>query len=230
MEAIVLAGGFGTRLACVVPDVPKPMAPVAGRPFIEYILDDLADQGIKRIIIAVCHKKELIIDHLGSSYHGVEICYSEETEPLLTGGAVKQALQYCKDERVFIINGDTYFQVDLQAMRQYALNTSSAVVLAVREMQGFDRYGQVKIDAQRNVIAFCEKRYFAKGYINGGIYDLGRRVLDSFPATFSLEDECFPKLAGQGTLRAFPSDGFFIDIGIPSDYEMAQRCFNEKRF
>lgn len=225
MEAIILAGGFGTRLAKVVKDVPKPMAPVAGRPFLQFVIDDLIEQGVDRIILAVCYKKDVIIDFFGSYYRGAEILYSIETTPLLTGGAVRQALRSCKEDRVFIINGDTFFSVDLNAMRRFSVNHGKNVVIAVKEMREFSRYGKVEIDAQMEVVAFHEKQYCDLGFINGGIYDLKRTALDVYPSKFSMEDEYFPVALKTHDILAFPSQGLFIDIGIPEDYQKAQALF-----
>ena len=177
MEAIVLAGGFGTRLAQVVKDVPKPMAPVAGKPFLQYVADDLINQGIDRIVFAVCYKKETIMDFFGDSYRDAAVLYSVETEPLLTGGAIRQSLELCREERVFVINGDTFFQVDLNAMRRTSRNTGKAVVIAVKEMRDFSRYGKVSVNDAMEVTAFHEKQYCAQGCINGGIYDIKRTAL-----------------------------------------------------
>ena len=227
MEAIILAGGLGTRLAHVVKDVPKPMASVAGKPFLQYVVDNLIKQGIDRIILAVCHKKEVIVDYFGTEYSNSEILYSIETEPLLTGGAIKQALKFCKEKRVFIINGDTFFAVDLLALRKTAENMSKQVAIAVKELHNFSRYGQIEVDSDMSITAFNEKQLCKKGYINGGIYDFDRNALDSYPSRFSIENECFPSLLKTRQLIAFPSDGMFIDIGIPEDYERAQTIFGE---
>lgn len=223
MEAIVLAGGFGTRLASVVQDVPKPMAPVAGKPFLEYILDDLVKQGVTRIILAVHFKKECIIDHFGSSYHGVEVLYSVEESPLFTGGAIKKAMQFCQEEYVWVINGDTYFEVSMEEMRQSVSKSDKAAAIAVKKMKDFDRYGKVDVDQNGNVIAFHEKAPCTEGLINGGIYYLQKDNLSGCPEKFSLENDYFPELLKNGKIGAFISEGYFIDIGIPEDYDRAQR-------
>lgn len=225
MEAIILAGGFGTRLAQVVKDVPKPMAPVAHRPFLVYVVEDLISQGVNRIVMAVCYKKECIMDFFGNCYNGVEILYSVEESPLFTGGAIKQALFLCKDTQVFVVNGDTYFSVDFQKMRAFAEEKKTAVTIAVKKMVEFDRYGKVEISEGALVTAFHEKAPCEKGWINGGIYDIKASCLRGYPAKFSLEQECFPKLLELGQIAAFRSDGFFIDIGIPEDYDRAQTLF-----
>lgn len=229
MEAIVLAGGFGTRLAQVVKDVPKPMAPVAGKPFLQYVADDLIEQGVDRLIFAVCYKKEIIMDFFGAGYRGAEAVYSIESEPLLTGGAIRQALGMCREERAFVINGDTFFSVDLAAMRKTSQSTGKEIMIAVKEMHDFSRYGKVAVNDTMEVTAFHEKQFCERGYINGGIYDVKRTALNTYPQKFSLESECFPELLKDRQIGAFASDGLFIDIGIPEDYERAQTLFGEKR-
>ena len=230
MEAIVLAGGFGTRLSTVVQDVPKPMAPVAGRPFLEYILDDLITNGVTKIILAVHYKKESIVKHFGNCYRNTEILYSVENTPLFTGGAVKKALEICRDSHAFVINGDTYFDVSLAKMVVAAEKSGRPVTIAVKEMTHFSRYGRVSVDKTGAVTAFHEKQPCEVGLINGGIYYLDRKVLSPYPEKFSLEVDCFPNLLCNGGIGAFESQGYFIDIGVPEDFYAAQDYFREKSF
>ncbi len=225
MEAIVLAGGFGTRLAQVVKDVPKPMAPVCGRPFLEYLLDWLTGQGVDRVVLAVGYKKECVMDHFGQEYRGAAVAYSVEDTPLYTGGAAKKALGLCREERVFVANGDSWFPVDLLRMRREAEASGAPVAIAVKRMQHFSRYGNVTIDSEGVITAFNEKRYCEDGCINGGVYDVARHVLDGYPEAFSMENDCFPALVRERGIRAFPDEVSFIDIGIPEDYARAQELF-----
>lgn len=225
MEAIILAGGFGTRLAEVVKDVPKPMAPVCGRPFLEYVLKALLNEGVDHIVLAVGYKRECIMEWFGKSFHGIPIDYSVEETPLYTGGAVKQALHLCDGERVFAVNGDTFFPAQLQKMRRFAVEEHTSAVMAVKRMADFSRYGAVRFDHTRYVTSFQEKRFCKEGFINGGVYDIDRSVLDDFPKVFSLENDCFPLLAERRGLRAFCDNADFIDIGIPEGYLTAQRMF-----
>lgn len=227
MEAIVLAGGFGTRLSTIVQDVPKPMAPVAGRPFLEYILDDLVDHGITRVVLAVHYKKECIMEHFESCYRGVEVLYSIEDMPLFTGGAVKKALRQCKDPYVFVVNGDTYFEVPLSKMAEEAQQSGKPVTIAVKQMTNFSRYGRVAVDSNHVVTAFHEKQPCEIGLINGGIYYLSREILEPYPEKFSMEVDCFPTLLQYGGIAAFESQGYFIDIGVPEDFYAAQDYFLE---
>ncbi len=223
-EAIVLAGGFGTRLAHVVPDVCKPMAPVAGRPFLRFIMDQLAANGVERAVVADGYRREQIEGFFGGSYRGMDVVYSPEDEPLFTGGAVKQALTKCEGDWVFVMNGDTWLDVDFGAMEAAAASAPAGVaaIIAVKRMCDFERYGTVDVDADGIITAFHEKRPCADGLINAGVYLVRRGALDACPTKFSLESDFFEKVVAEGTLTACECDGGFIDIGVPEDYELAQ--------
>lgn len=222
-EAIVLAGGFGTRLAHVVPDVCKPMAPVAGRPFLRFIMDQLA-AGFDRVVVADGYRREQIEGFFGSAYRGMAIEYSPEETPLLTGGAVKRALNSCQSDWVFVLNGDTWLDVDFEAMEAAAVDAPEGVssVIAVKRMRDFERYGTVDVDAGGSLTAFHEKRPCEEGLINAGVYLLRRGALNDMPEKFSLESDYFERVVGDGALRAVECSGGFIDIGVPEDYELAQ--------
>lgn len=229
MEAIVLAGGFGTRLAHIVSDVPKPMAPVCGHPFLEYILRDLSSKGITRVILAVGYKADCIEQFFKDRFEGMELVYSLEEKPLFTGGAVKMALSRCQDENVFIVNGDTFFDVDLAAMAQNHQATGAVLTVATREMENFSRYGTVVSDESGRIIAFREKQSCRRGAINGGIYLIKRNALEEIPQEkFSFEQEYMEAKVGAAPFFAFPSSGYFIDIGIPEDYAKAQEDFQTR--
>lgn len=219
-EAIVLAGGFGTRLAHIVSDVPKPMAPVCGRPFLRFILDDLQKKGVERIILATGYKRECIEEFFGTHYRGMEIVYSPEDTPLGTGGAIKRALSLCREDWVAVLNGDTYFDVDFSTLD--AVKRPGAVLLAAKRMRDFDRYGALELDGV-TVTAFREKAPCAEGLINGGVYLLERTALDAIEEDcFSFETAVLEPLAQQGNVLAVESAGYFIDIGVPEDYALAQ--------
>lgn len=223
-EAIVLAGGFGTRLAHVVPDVCKPMAPVAGRPFLRFIMDQLDEARFGRAVVADGYRREQIEEFFGGAYRGLQVAYSPEDEPLFTGGAVKQALAKCGNDWVFVLNGDTWLDVDFAAMEAVAAEAPDAVkaVIAVKRMRDFERYGTVDVDAEGRITAFHEKRPCADGLINAGVYLVRRGVLDAMPKKFSLENDFFEKVVAEGALVSCECEGGFIDIGVPEDYELAQ--------
>ncbi len=222
-EAVVLAGGKGTRLAQAVPDVPKPLAPVCGRPFVKFVLDALARQGCRHVVMAVGHRRQMIIDAIGSQYRGMDVDYSEEDDALGTGGAVARALPLCDDDGVIVVNGDTFVDVDYRAMLGCMDAGEHDAVIAVCQMEDCSRYGRVEVSEGR-VVGFEEKRSGVAGNINSGTYCLSKGCLGGFPTCFSLEHDGFEKMLLQGRLGAVPASRpcLFIDIGIPDDYRRAQ--------
>ena len=225
MEAVVLAGGMGTRLRSAVADLPKCLAPVAGRPFLAWLLDDMREAGFDHIILSLGYRHEAVEAWVATRPDRDTISCVVETEPLGTGGGVRLALAQAREAEVFVLNGDTYFGVDFQAMRNFHQQRGATATLALKRMYGFDRYGEVVCDADGTVTAFREKQSCDEGLINGGIYLIGRDALQAMPEKFSLEKDYFEPLASRGALAGFRSDGYFIDIGIPEDYARAQRDF-----
>jgi D-glycero-alpha-D-manno-heptose 1-phosphate guanylyltransferase len=225
-EAIVLAGGFGTRLKSVVADLPKPMAPVAGAPFLDYILRWLETEGVTRVVLAVGHLREVIISHYGHRFGKITIVYSEELEPLGTGGGIRKACDWLEGETAFVINGDTFFNVSLAALEAFHLESKADLTLALKPMQHFDRYGTVETNEEGMVTGFQEKRFLETGNINGGIYCLNKAVFPAdLPPVFSFEKEILEKYYPEGKIFGMISDTYFIDIGIPEDYARAQIDF-----
>lgn len=219
MEAIILAGGLGTRLRSVISEVPKPMAPVNDVPFLQYILDYLKVNNINKVVLAVGYKWGVIQSYFGNQYKGIELVYSVEQEPLGTGGAIKQALQKCDEDNVYIINGDTYFDVDLEEMMKEHLTQNSDLTIATKYMKKFDRYGRVIISDNR-IIDFEEKKFNAEGDINGGIYICKKTILDSIQSDkFSFEKDIMEKYIDIYKFYCFRSASYFMDIGIPEDYK-----------
>ncbi len=215
MQAIVLAGGLGTRLRSVVQDLPKPMAPINGKPFLAFVLEYLKKQGITEIILSVSYKYELIQEYFKDEFHGMKIHYNIEKELLGTGGAIKDALKFVKNE-VYVLNGDTFFDIDL---KKPVLN-SSKICIALKQMQNFDRYGTVNVDEQGIVTSFEEKVFKKQGLINGGVYLLKKDIFDEFSLErkFSFEEflqENYKTLKIQTQIF----DDYFIDIGVPKDYK-----------
>lgn len=231
MEAIILAGGFGTRLQKVVSDKPKSMAPVNDKPFLEYLLNFLTGQDIQRVILSVGHKHEMIEEHFKDRYKHIVISYAIEDEPLGTGGGIVNALQQVEGEMAFAMNGDSMFRIDLQAMLNHHLKNEADLTMALRFLDDTSRFGTVKIDSTRRVTGFVEKKQDSgEGYINGGIYLINKRFLTSstFGKKFSIEKDCFEKCYKNSGLYGFPAKGYFLDIGVPEDYMTAQDEF--KRF
>jgi D,D-heptose 1,7-bisphosphate phosphatase len=225
MEAIILAGGLGTRLRSVVSDVPKPMAPVNGEPFLNYILDELNYYNFNHVILCVGYKKEVIMDYYKDSYKNIKISYSIEEESLGTGGAIKKAMSLALDDMVFVLNGDTIFKVDFNKIKE-----SNKISIACKYMEDFDRYGEVKIK-DSIIQSFEEKCHVDKGYINGGIYYLPKNIFDKFelPHKFSLEADFFTPYMKELGITAYMTNSYFLDIGIPSDYSKAQDDFKKKK-
>lgn len=226
MEAIILAGGFGTRLSHIVKDVPKPMALVQNKPFLEYILNFLAKQSITQIILATGYKHSIIENYFKHSYKKIKISYSIEDSPLFTGGAIKKAISLCKNDNIFIINGDTFFDVNLRQMFDFHINNNADITIATKLMNNFDRYGSVSLNKNNNKINnFLEKKQTEKGLINGGIYIIKRDIFDLanvYNEKFSFEVDIMEKKVNDLNIYSFESQGFFIDIGIPEDYYKAQ--------
>jgi len=222
-EAIILAGGLGTRLKGVVSDIPKPMAPINGIPFLKYLLEDICHYGIERIILAVGYKWEVIHEYFGNEFMGMEIVYAIEHEPLGTGGGIKNAMEHLRGQHFFLLNGDTFFKVDLKALEQHYLATQSDLCLSLKAMNNFDRYGTVTLNGDQ-IIAFKEKKQMTEGLINGGVYALNIKIFDlaKDQKKFSFETDIMESGLEQYKVHGFISDSYFIDIGIPKDYERAQ--------
>ena len=221
MEAIILAGGMGTRLSGVIDDVPKPLAPVGGRPFLDYLLMWLASQEVTRVVLSIGYKGELIMSNYGSRFGGLSIEYCTEEYPLGTGGAIKKSVHICRDETVLVLNGDSFYSAGLSEMRMRHMAASADVTVAVKEMKEYDRYGTV-IAEEGVVTAFYEKQHKKRGLINCGVYVLRRKAIleRDLPDAFSFERDFLQK-AGLHIL-AVQFEGGFIDIGTPEDYALAQ--------
>jgi len=225
-EVIILAGGKGTRLKSVVKDIPKPMAPVANRPFLAFILDYLAQYPIEHVVLSVGYRWDAIKEYFGQTYKGIRLSYAVEKIPLGTGGGIKLAAEFCSSEDIFVLNGDTLFDVNLMSMWK-ALNFNSLTLgIGVKKMFEFDRYGTLSFDNQGYITHFFEKQYRSQGWINGGVYLLNRQYLFDLPLPekFSFEKEILEKRFAQDRFRIFSetTSAYFIDIGIPTDYDKAQ--------
>ena len=223
-EAIILAGGLGTRLKETVPDMPKPMASIGGKPFLWYVLEYVFQSGIRKVILSIGHQHEMITSHFGNRYKDIRIEYAIENEPLGTGGGIKLALSYARDSEVAIINGDTFFPVPLREMYDYHRKTKAHLTIALKPMEEYERYGSVIVEEGR-IIRFEEKKYTEFGYINGGIYIARRHLFKDarLDNRFSFETDFLEKESGRLYFAGFASDQYFIDIGIPDDYERAMQ-------
>jgi D-glycero-alpha-D-manno-heptose 1-phosphate guanylyltransferase len=223
-EAIVLAGGLGTRLQPAVPDLPKCMAPVNGRPFLSYIIDFYTGLGIEKFIFALGYKHEVIVNWIKQQYPALNVEYAIEKEPLGTGGAIQLAVEKAREKDLLILNGDTIFKIDLPALVAVHEKNASACTLALKPMKEFERYGVVEINDEGLITRFREKKYYQEGLINGGVYLLntGRFRQQKRPAIFSFEKDYLERCYTFMPMYACVQDGYFIDIGIPEDFERAQ--------
>jgi D-glycero-alpha-D-manno-heptose 1-phosphate guanylyltransferase len=224
--AIVLAGGLGTRLRSVVQDLPKPMAAINGKPFLHYLFLYLTRQHIHHAILCVGYKSKAIESYFGDKYLDVKITYSHEAEPLGTGGAIQQAFSQVND-KAFVLNGDTFFDIELAELMHFAVGHHADLAMALKPMQKFDRYGVVRTDEKEKITAFEEKRWVEQGTINGGIYFMDKSV---FAATnhlskFSFEKEILEQKVATSQFYGKAFEHYFIDIGIPEDFARAQHDF-----
>ena len=228
-DAIILAGGMGTRLKSVISDIPKPMAPVANKPFLTYILNQLCSFDITEVKLSVGYKHEVVESYFGTKYKHLNLEYIVEKEPLGTGGGIRLAAEACSADTLLICNGDTYFDVDIDKFVNEHNTNKNGMTIALKHMDMVNRYGMVELD-QSEIIGFSEKSETLKsGWINGGIYALDKELfLNKTQAErFSMEVDFMEKMVGQIKLEGFKSDGYFIDIGIPDDYHKANKYFGK---
>ena len=249
MQAILLCGGMGTRLRSVVSDRPKPMADICGKPFLQYLLEMLRDKGITEVIFALGYMGEMIEEYFqdGSAF-GLKIAYSYEEEPLGTGGAIRNALPKILEEEVLVLNADTYFPMDYQGLLRFHQENDGDFSLATRAVPDISRYGAVRRDATGWILAWNEKlgdggqqlgegskqpiegnaqqavsssHKTLAGEINGGIYVMKKSLIAEIPeGKQSLEQDCIPKWLSEGKrIFGLPFEGYFMDIGIPKDYQ-----------
>lgn len=223
MEAIILAGGLGTRLAARLHGVPKPMAPIGGRPFLEILLSQLQRASCTRALLSVGHLHQAIQSHFGDSLDGMRLDYIVEKFPLGTGGAIRAALAKASENTVLVLNGDTFLQMDYAAMLEFHAAEAATLTVAVTEQADIARYGGVVV-AERRIVGFQEKGQSGPGWINAGAYALQKDV--QWPKTlaekFSFEtDFLVPELVRLAP-AAYKVNGFFLDIGVPEDLDRAQ--------
>jgi NDP-sugar pyrophosphorylase family protein len=223
-QALVLCGGLGTRLQAAFDSGPKALAPVAGRPFLDYQLAWLRRQGVHRAVLCVGYRHEQIEALYPAGAGDPVIAYSEESEPLGTAGAVKNAERFVDGERFFVVNGDSLANASLADLFAFHRERGAVATIATVAVDDAARYGSVAADDEGRVTGFAEKGAAnGPGRVNAGIYVMERAVLDAIPAgrKVSLERETFPSLAGRG-LYAFAAHGSFIDIGVPEALASAQ--------
>jgi D-glycero-alpha-D-manno-heptose 1-phosphate guanylyltransferase len=223
-EAIILAGGLGTRLRDAVPDLPKCMAPVKGKPFISFVTDYLQQQGIERFIFALGYRSEVFLTWLEGKFPLGNYEVVIEKEPLGTGGAIQFAATFAKEENVVVVNGDSIFKTDLAQQAALHFAVRSYCTLALKPMKDFERYGVVELDADQTIASFREKQWYSEGLINGGVYllNIPAYLHLSLPEKFSFEKDYLEEYYPHKRIYGVVNDGYFIDIGIPEDYLKAQ--------
>lgn len=222
MEAIILAGGLGTRLREVVPELPKPMAHIAGRPFLEILLNSLAQKGFHRVILSLGHMADKVVAHFGTHFCGIELVYEIEKSPLGTGGALRSALLQATKDHIFVFNGDTYLDIEAEELENAWKKNHRPLIVAC-EVADTARYGSLNTKAGL-VIGMTEKGQSGPGLINAGCYLIPTNILDAFTIgqNFSFETDFLKKTLGIKNFELFVTKGRFIDIGIPEDYARAQ--------
>lgn len=233
-EAIILAGGFGTRLQAVVSDVPKPMAPINNKPFLNYVFDYLKHYQIEHVVLSTGYLSEKITEYYKKEFNGIKISYAKEETPLGTGGGIRYAMEKCKTDNVLVLNGDSFFEININAHYRNHVFKEADCTLALRKVDNAARYGTIKLGRLNRINAFKEKdNKEVQGLINGGVYILNRKLyLNKTEANtaFSIEKDFYEKQISELQIFGFEYEGYFIDIGIPEDYKKAQDDFKNFRY
>lgn len=225
-EAIILVGGKGTRLQSVSGDLPKPMMPVCGRPFLAYLLQKLITAGIQRTILSAGYRHEVISSYFGNSFEGMSLTYCVEETPLGTGGALAEALCLTSEQNLLVLNGDSYVDVDIAAVFKHHAEHLADITIVLKQLDDCSRFGTVTVRNNR-IVSFREKGVSGSGQINSGIYVVNRRIVEVLPGglVFSFETDVLEKLVTTKMVLPYFSDAFFIDIGTPDDYKRAELEF-----
>lgn len=233
-EAIILAGGFGTRLQSVVNDVPKPMAPINHEPFLNYVFDYLKYYKIEHVVLSTGYLADKIVEYYKTEYKGIKISYAKEETPLGTGGGIRLAMSKCKTNDVLVLNGDSFFDVDINTHYKNHISKQADCTLALRKVDDAARYGTIVLGSENIIETFKEKDNIAQaGLINGGVYILNREIYlnnTEEVVPFSIEKDFYEKKIKELRIFGFEYDGYFIDIGIPEDYKKAQIDFKNFKY
>jgi D-glycero-alpha-D-manno-heptose 1-phosphate guanylyltransferase len=228
MDTIILAGGLGTRLRGITGELPKCMASVNNNPFLHYLLLQLKKNNLQQVILSLGYRHKTVEEWVDKNNPGLSISCIVEHEPLGTGGAIKAALQQAQTDDVLVLNGDTYFDINIGNFIQFHRQHQAELSIALKPMCNFDRYGTVSLDDAQKIINFHEKAYCSSGLINGGCYIIRKEsslISEVKLSSFSFEKEVLEKRVKTGTIFGFVDRGYFIDIGIPDDYAKANRDF-----
>jgi NDP-sugar pyrophosphorylase family protein len=228
VTAAVLAGGLGTRLRAAVADRPKVLAPVHGRPYLAYLLDQLAAAGVRAAVLLTGYQAGRVRSAFGDAHAGMRLAYSPEPVPLGTAGALRHALPLLSSPTVLVMNGDSYCDVALPDFADFHRRQAAEVSLVLARVEDGARFGSVRLTPEGRVLRFEEKQAGAgASWINAGVYLLDRALVDEIPAgrPVSLEREMFPAWAGRGRCHGYRSAGRFLDIGTPASYAEAEAFF-----
>ncbi len=226
-DVIILAGGFGTRLKSIIKDIPKPMASIAGKPFLEWLINYLSGFNPNKIILGTGYKHEIIETHFGKQFKNIPVVYSIETDPLGTGGAIKKAFDLVETKNCLVLNGDTFFKINHSAFLDFHLSAKSVFSLALKPVKNPSRYGTVEVMGN-SIKKFNEKKPdLTEGLINTGVYLMSKELFKHFPEkdNFSIETDFMELKTGEIDMKGFICDDYFIDIGIPDDYKRANHDF-----
>ncbi|WP_200948853.1 nucleotidyltransferase family protein [Pseudoxanthomonas sp. Root630] len=224
-EAIILVGGLGTRLRTLVSDVPKPLAPVAGRPFLAWVLDALSDHGMRRVILAAGYRAEQVEAVIGRRWRSMDVAYSVEPEPLGTGGAIALARESLVGEAAHVLNGDSFLDYEPGSLQRHTHSSGATLGVALARVADVGRYGAARLRGG-HVVGFSEKGGVGQGWINAGCYYLGPQALAGLPSgASSFESDVLAPAVSDGEVAGLQFEGRFIDIGVPDDFQRAQILF-----
>lgn len=227
-ECIILAGGLGTRLKSVVSNVPKCMAEVAGLPFLSYLLDYAKRENFDRVILSLGYKSNIVLDWIKSHEYSFNISFVIEDQPLGTGGAIRLAFEQVISTEAYVLNGDTFFDIDTDKLSDFHRCKKSSISLALKPMIDFYRYGSVSLASNMRILQFNEKKHCTEGLINGGVYLIDKDIFakNELPEKFSFEKDIMELRVDDIAIYGLEFNNYFIDIGIPSDFEKANIDFN----
>ena len=228
ISAAILAGGLGTRLREAVPDRQKVIAQVAGKPFLNHILKQLITHGFEKAVLCTGYRSDQVREVYGSAFEELDLCYSQEKEPLGTAGALRFALKELDGEFILLMNGDSYCETNISAFIEWHFARRAPASLLLTEIEDCGRYGSVKLTENSHVASFVEKGVGGPGLINAGIYLINRRLVEEIPESgvCSLEKEMFPRWAAEKHLYGYKAEvKAFIDIGTPESLKSAAAIF-----
>lgn len=231
LSVVILAGGLGTRLRQVIADRPKVLAVVGGRPFIYYLLDQINDAGIRKVILCTGYLGEMVREELGDGYRQLDLSYSQEETPKGTAGSLRLALPLIPTETVLVMNGDSFCRIDLQEFWNFHQKNGSRATIALTYVKDTCRYGKVDFDEAGKIKKFVEKaETLGAGWVSAGIYLISKARIATIPTDkpVSIEKETFPSWVKSG-LYAWCSHADFIDIGTPESYSQADAYFAGER-